>query len=271
MIVTSTLHNHCDMCDGRCSAEEMVEAAISAGFTDFGLSCHSYAPFDLDYSIKDEATYLNKLAELRKKYEGRIRIAYGAEQDLFAPVRFRDAYDYIIGSVHYLRDNYGNYHTIDGSLADIMRTLDKVFAGDTMALIADYYGNVVRVAEDQRPDIIGHFDVIKKTNGGNAWFSEDDPAYRKLALSALRRTADSGAIFEVNTSPLFKKLDLDVYPSPFLLRELLSLGANVMINTDAHCTEQLLYGIEQTIELLRDIGFRQILLWQDGKFVKQKI
>ncbi len=271
MIVTSTLHNHCDMCDGRCSAEEMIEAAIAAGFTDFGLSCHSYAPFDLDYSIKDEAAYLNKLTGLRQEYAGRIRIAYGAEQDLFAPVRYKDAYDYIIGSVHYLQDASGVYHTIDGSLAELKRTLDSIYAGNPMALIADYYENVIRVAEEQRPDIIGHFDVIKKTNSGNAWFSEDDPAYRKLALSALRRTADSGAIFEVNTSPLFKKLDLDVYPSPFLLRELLSLGANVMINTDAHCTEQLLYGIEQTIELLRDIGFRQIMLWQDGRFIKREL
>lgn len=271
MIVTSTLHNHCDMCDGRCSAEEMIEAAISAGFSDFGLSCHSYAPFDLDYSIKDETAYLDTLIGLRKKYSGRIRIAFGAEQDLFAPVRFREAYDYIIGSVHYLRDKSGAYHTIDGSLAELKRTLDEVYSGEAMALIADYYENVTRVAEEQRPDIIGHFDVIKKTNGGSAWFSEDDPAYRKLAIDALRRTAKIGAVFEVNTAPLFKKLDLDVYPSPFLLQELLSLGANVMINTDAHCTEQITYGIDQAIALLRDIGFRQIMLWQDGRFAIRKI
>lgn len=271
MIVTSTLHNHCDMCDGRCSAEEMIEAAITAGFTDFGLSCHSYAPFDLDYSIKDEAAYMNALAGLRQKFAGRIRIAYGAEQDLFAPVRFKDAYDYIIGSVHYLQDKNGNYHTIDGSLAELKLTLDDVFAGDPMALISAYYENVIHMAEEQRPDIIGHFDVIKKTNSGNTWFSEDDPAYRKLALDAIRTTAKSGAVFEVNTSPLFKKLELDVYPSPFLLQELLTLGAEVMINTDAHCTEQLLFGIDQTIELLRDIGFRQIMLWQNGRFVKRKL
>ena len=92
-----------------------------------------------------------------------------------------------------------------------------------------------------------------------------------MAIEAIRRTAKIGAVFEVNTSPLFKKLDLDVYPSPFLLKELLSLGANVMINTDAHCTEQLVYGVDQTIELLRDIGFRQIMLWSDGKFIKRDL
>ncbi|MBO7667634.1 MAG: histidinol-phosphatase, partial [Firmicutes bacterium] len=153
--------------------------------------------------IKDESAYLDTLAKLRQEYAGQIRIAFGTEQDLFAPVSFKDSYDYIIGSVHYLRDENGAYHTIDGSLAELKQTLDEVFSGDAMALIADYYRNVIRVAEEQRPDIIGHFDVIKKTNSGNAWFSEDDPAYRKLALGALRRCAESGAVFEVNTAPLF--------------------------------------------------------------------
>lgn len=271
MIVTSTLHNHCDLCDGRCSAEEMIEAAIAAGFSDLGLSCHSYAPFDLEYSIKDEAAYLRILAELRQKYSGRIRIAYGLEQDLFAPTCRREEYDYIIGSVHYLRDEQGGYHAVDSTLADMRRTLLEIYGGNALAAIADYYENVVRMAKEQLPTVIGHFDVIKKTNSGNAWFREDDPAYQKLALSAVERAAQSGAIFEVNTAPLFKKLQLDVYPSPFLLHKLLRLGAEVMINTDAHCTAQLLCGIDETLLLLRDIGFRRIMLWRDGGFISHKI
>ena len=271
MIISSTLHNHCDMCDGRSSAEEMIEAAIAAGFTDFGMSCHSYAPFDIDYSIKDEAAYLAALSGLRQEYEGRIRIAIGSEQDLFAPVQYPEAYDYIIGSVHYLKDGHGSYHAVDSNLVEMLGTLDEVYDGNAMAAIADYYENVVMVAKEQRPDIIGHFDVIKKTNGEGAWFSEDDPIYQKLALDAIRRTAKNGAVFEVNTTPLFKKLKIDVYPSPFLLRELLRLGADVMINTDAHCTQQITYGVDQTAELLKDIGFRRVLMWQKGGFVSKRL
>ena len=271
MILSSTLHNHCDMCDGRSSAEEMIEAAIAAGFTDFGMSCHSYAPFDIDYSIKDEAAYLAALSGLRKKYEGRIRIAIGSEQDLFAPVQYPQAYDYIIGSVHYLKDGHGFYHAVDSNLSDMSSTIDEVYSGNAMAAIADYYENVVRVAEEQRPGIIGHFDVIKKTNGEGNWFNENDPAYQKLALDAIRRTAKNGAVFEVNTAPLFKNLKIDVYPSPFLLRELLRLGAEIMINTDAHCTEQIVYGIDETAELLRNIGFRRIMMWQNGGFVSKRL
>lgn len=271
MILTSTLHNHCDMCDGRSSAEEMIEAAIQAGFSDFGLSCHSYAPFDLACSIKDEAAYLRTLTELRQKYAGRIRVVFGTEQDLFAPARFQKDYDYIIGSAHYLRDKQGGYHAVDGSLTEIKRTLDEVFAGDALAMIAAYYANVTRMAREQQPGIIGHFDVIKKTNGREPWFSEEDPAYRRLAREALRQTAKSGAIFEVNTAPIFKKLGFEVYPSPFLLEDLLSIGAEVMINTDAHCTQQLLCGVEQAAQLLRDIGFRQVKMWRKGGFIDREL
>ena len=271
MILTSTLHNHCDLCDGRCSAEEMIEAAIAAGFSDFGLSCHSYAPFDIDYSIKDEAHYLRELERLRQRYAGRIRLVRGTEQDLYAPVRERPAYDYIIGSVHYLRDAEGGYHAVDSTLEEMRRTVDTVYGGDGLAAVAAYYDNVVRVAEEQRPDIIGHFDVIKKTNGDSAWFSEDDPEYRRLALTALHRAAAGGAIFEVNTAPIFKKLQVDVYPSPFLLEELLKLGAAVMINTDAHCTQQLTCGIDYALTLLRDIGFTRIKVWENGGFIDRSI
>ena len=238
---------------------------------DRGGDRHSYAPFDIDYSIKDEAAYLAALRGLQQKYEGRIRIAIGSEQDLFASVQYPEAYDYIIGSVHYLKDDRGLYHAVDSNLADMRATLDEVYAGNAMAAISDYFENVVRVAEEQRPDIIGHFDVIKKTNGEGAWFSEDDPAYQKLALDAIKRTANSGAVFEVNTAPLFKKLKIDVYPSPFLLKELLHIGAEVMINTDAHCTEQIVYGVDQTAELLRDIGFRRVKMWQNGGFVNKSL
>ena len=54
MKVISTLHNHSTLCDGKSTPEEMVEAAIALGFTDFGMSCHGYTPFDLPYSVKSE-------------------------------------------------------------------------------------------------------------------------------------------------------------------------------------------------------------------------
>ena len=56
MRLTSSTHNHTNLCDGRNTPDEMARAALEAGFTDFGFSGHSYAPFDLDYSVKSSNT-----------------------------------------------------------------------------------------------------------------------------------------------------------------------------------------------------------------------
>ena len=116
MRLTSSTHNHTNLCDGRNTPDEMARAALEAGFTDFGFSGHSYAPFDLDYSVKSEQHYVQELRALQKAYAGCLRIAVGMEADWFAPVNDRAALDYIIGSVHYLRDEAtGRYYAVDGA------------------------------------------------------------------------------------------------------------------------------------------------------------
>lgn len=52
MRLTSSTHNHTNLCDGRNTPDEMARAALEAGFTDFGFSGHSYAPFDRSVSMR---------------------------------------------------------------------------------------------------------------------------------------------------------------------------------------------------------------------------
>ena len=33
VIITSTLHNHCTLCDGKSTADEMIQSAVKAEFT----------------------------------------------------------------------------------------------------------------------------------------------------------------------------------------------------------------------------------------------
>ena len=63
--IRAGLHNHTTMCDGKNSAREMAEAAIAAGFTDFGFSGHGYTPFDIWYSLKAEAGYIREIRALQ--------------------------------------------------------------------------------------------------------------------------------------------------------------------------------------------------------------
>ena len=176
MRLTSSTHNHTNLCDGRNTPDEMARAALEAGFTDFGFSGHSYAPFDLDYSVKSEQHYVQELRALQKAYAGCLRIAVGMEADWFAPVNDRAALDYIIGSVHYLRDEAtGRYYAVDGAPEALDACVAQMFGGDALAMARAYYALVAENVRKYRPEIIGHFDLVKKNNCGGHLFDEADP------------------------------------------------------------------------------------------------
>ena len=272
MRLTSSTHNHTNLCDGRNTPEEMARAALEAGFTDFGFSGHSYAPFDLDYSVKSEQHYVQELRALQNAYAGRLRIAVGMEADWFAPVNDRAALDYIIGSVHYLRDEAtGRYYAVDGAPEALDACVAQMFGGDALAMARAYYALVAENVRKYRPEIIGHFDLVKKNNCGGHLFDEADPVYRTAALEALDACAATGAVFEVNTGGMFRGYCGEPYPSRFLLEALRKSGARVTVNADAHCTEAVRFRFDETLALLRDIGFTAVTVLEDGMFVEKPL
>ena len=57
--------------------------------------------------------------------------------------------------------------------------------GGAQAFIKAYYENVMDCVQSQRPEVVGHFDLVCKNNEAGRFFDEDAPAYRRLALEAL--------------------------------------------------------------------------------------
>jgi len=266
MIVRSSLHNHSTLCDGISTPEEMAEAALAAGFTDLGFSSHSYAPFDPEYSVKSEAGYIAAIRSLQAQYAGRLRIWCGMEQDHFAPVTDRTAFDYIIGAVHYVDGpDTGVRYTFDGSVAEVLQAVEA-FRGDAMAMVREYYRLLAETVSAYRPEIVAHFDVITKNNRRAGLFNETSAEYRKAALDALEACAAAGAIFEVNTGGMRKNHRLTPYPDVFLLERIRELGAPVMLSADCHDARFLTYRLAETAELLRALGFRSVKTWIDGRF-----
>lgn len=271
MKITSTLHNHCTMCDGKSSPDEMISAAISAGFTDFGMSCHGYAPFDPEYSIPGEKIYQNAMAGLKKKYAGKIRLYTGIEEDLFAPSACPEKYDYIIGDVHYAHDKkHGRYVAIDGSAEDFLNARDSVYGGNALDLVKEYFENMVLAAE-KKPDVLGHFDLIVKNNLENRFFDEESREYTEAALQALRACNSQGVVFEVNTGAVVKKRRSLPYPAPFLLKELCDIGGRVTLSADCHNAAFITGELDTALKLVKNAGFKKICLWEKGGFIEKEI
>ena len=53
---------------------------------------------------------------------------------------------------------------------------------------------MAKVAE-KKPTILGQFDLIKKINGGNKFFDENDPRYTSAANSALMAASRNRCVF----------------------------------------------------------------------------
>ncbi len=267
MKILSTLHNHCTMCDGRSSPDEMLSAAAGAGFTDFGMSCHGYAPFDPAYSIPGEEEYLTAMADHRAAWSDRLRMYTGIEEDLFAPSVMPERYDYRIGDVHYAKDrSAGGFIPVDGSVEDLLHVIRSLFHGNAMDMVRDYYANMV-AASEKRPLVLGHFDLITKYNERGHFFDEESEEYQDVALQALEACAASGAVFEINSGAAVKGLRSVPYPAPFLLRRLRELNGRITLSADCHFAPLLTAGLDLAARCAREAGFDEAQQFIDGRFV----
>ena len=213
----SNLHSHTIFCDGKNTPEEMANAAIKKGFDSFGISGHGYTDFDLSYCIKDTDGYINAVQGLKKRLKGKFQLYLGVEEDAFAPVKNRSAYDYIIGSCHYIFAA-GSYMPVDSGLDGFKKCLD-FFDGDAAAMAESYYSAFCGYIEKRKPDIIGHFDLITKYDEVSGTGMLDNSRYNEVAEKYLKAALKTEALFEVNTGAVFRKYRISPYPCERLLRE----------------------------------------------------
>ena len=267
MTVISTLHNHCTMCDGSDTLDSMISAAVNEGFTDFGISCHGVTDFDIEYSLKDEQEYIKCVNEAKVEYAGKINLALGIEQDYYAPVKRPGAFDYIIGSVHYIRDEKsGIYYSVDNTPQMLRSCIDDMFASDSLAMVKAYYSLVVSCVRTYRPDIVGHFDLVSKFNENGEFFDEHSAQYEAIALDALEQCAEYGCIFEINTGAMSRRWRSRPYPQEFLLKQMYRMNIPVTLSADSHSADTLTFGFDIAVHLLKSAGYTHIMQWHNGKF-----
>lgn len=262
----SSVHVHSKLCDGKNTLDELAVTAWKAGLKTLGFSGHSHTPCDIEYCMTRSRTalYRAQVAKLKERYAGKMDILCGLEWDLNSdddPA----AYDYTIGSAHYVRGpKTGRYYEIDFRPADLAACIQDDFDGDGLAVVEAYFRNVEQVVA-HKPTILGHFDLIKKINGGNKFFDEDAPRYHAAAGAALEAAAAAGVVMEVNTSGVYRGYRKDFFPGEALLRRWRELGGEVVITADAHEAKSLTFGYEEAAAQLKDLGYDHVqVLGKDG-------
>lgn len=264
-MIHADFHVHTCLDHGLGQPEDMVQHACTKGLTALGLVGHSQMQFACDYAMtpESEETLFTQARALRTKYAERLEVYCGIEQDYYGLPVSRD-YDYIIGSVHYVLPE-GVPVSIDSDPKQLQQDVRRFYGGSFTQLARDYYAAVADVVNKTGADIVGHFDLITKFNETDRLFSSDDPAYRQAALDAMAALVEQDPLFEINTGAISRGCRTTPYPERWLLEKLRALGGRIILSSDAHRPDTLVYQFDRSARLARDCGFRTAwVLTPDG-------
>lgn len=261
-------HTHSTFCDGKNTPEEVVRAAIEAGFDALGFSGHGYTAYDERSCMIDTDGYIAEVRRLQKEYFDTIQIYLGVEEDSYS-ILDRSRFDYIIGSSHYVAID-GEYVSIDSTLSYIHKALEH-FDNSIERLAEAYYAPFCSYIASRKPDIVGHFDLITKFDERDSNRLLSDAGYLKTAEAYMELAAQNDVLFEVNTGAVARGYRHDPYPHERLLHVLKRHDAKLVLSSDSHRISTLSFGFEEAKALLRDVGFDGVYVLYDGRWRKEAI
>ena len=250
------LHSHTQFCDGRVSMEEMLQAAIEAGFTTWGFTPHAPICLESPCNMKadDVEAYLKEIGRLRKKYPD-IEILAGMEVDYIdekhgpASEEIKGyGLDYVIGSVHFIPNQRGEYYDIDGSPERFKRVLEEHFDNDLKYVVRTFWEQTLKMIDRGGLDIIGHIDKIALNASHVDARIEDTEEYMRLADLAISKAIEKGISIEINTKHYEKYGRF--FPHPKYWGKIREAGIEMPINSDAHYADKVESGMREAVLLL---------------------
>ena len=240
------------------NAERYREVAEERGIAELGVAEHVYRfaqaldvwthPFWQGYAhddIDDYCAFVREESDLRLGIEADF--LPGREDRMASLLEARD-WDYVVGSIHFLRDR----------ALDVRGEWDIWRDGDPDKVWARYFETLGEAARTGMFDILAHPDLVKVW-GGDA--PRPDGDLRRFYDRAMEGIAESDVAIEVSTAGLRKPVG-ELYPAPAFLEMCLEAGRPVALSSDAHAPEQLGHEYERAVELLRGLGVDEIAVFE---------
>ena len=247
-------HTHTTYCDGKETAEQMVQAAIAKGFTRLGFSGHGFNDFrPEDQEVwcmrpEDVPKYQTEVRALAEKYQDKIEILCGVEQDACSTAP-TEGFDYVIGSIHLVNSRDPYYPSF--------------FEGrEEQTAYREYFEFVLQNLKSYTNfDSLGHLDYVVRygptKNENYAWTQ-----YREILDAILRILIKNEIALEVNTGGYKYGLG-EPNPCTDILKRYKELGGKLLtIGSDAHDPAYLAYEFSRLRELLISCGFSSYYIFK---------
>jgi histidinol-phosphatase (PHP family) len=171
----------------------------------------------------------------------------GREDRMAELLAARD-FDYIVGSIHFVGDGALDYDRYDiwaaGSSPErVWRT---------------YFEWLAQAATSGMFDILAHPDLVKYWGRERPQPDRDLRYFYEVAMEGI---AESGIAVEVSTAGLRKPVG-ELYPARAFLEMVVDAGNPIALSSDAHRPDDLGRDYEQALELLDDLGVRELAVFE---------
>jgi histidinol-phosphatase (PHP family) len=173
-------------------------------------------------------------------------------EDRMASLLDAREWDYVVGSIHFLRDKAVDLNEGEWAEFDIWR------GGEPDAVWRRYFETLGEAARSGMFDILAHPDLVKVWGSGAPLPERDPRFYYELAMEGI---ADSEVAVEVSTAGLRKPV-AEIYPARAFLEMSLEAGRPVALSSDAHLPEQLGYEYDRALELLEGLGVTELAVFE---------
>jgi histidinol-phosphatase (PHP family) len=260
-------HTHSEWSfDGCEKIDDMCEQAIELGINVLTITDHCEVngwntPDDSEFGdfSKLIPESIKHLKESQIKYANQLKLLRGIElgqavQDLkSADIALSlDDFDFVLASVHNVRnerDFYWLEYTPE-SAKDLLYT---------------YFNEVLEVVKWNKFDSLSHLTYPIRYITGVHKINIDINEYLPIIDKIFNELIKNGKAIEVNTSGLRQEIGVTM-PDEFLLTRYYSLGGRlVTIGSDAHKIADLGKGINETLHLLKKIGFDNYYYFEKHK------
>lgn len=252
----SDYHMHTPLCGHAVGQpEEYVQQGIKEGLLEMGFSDHAPFVHIVDPRItmnRDQLPEYHRMIEdVQKRFADQIKIKIALEVDYLPEYEEQTRevisgypYDYLIGSVHFIKD-----WAFDDPYA--RESWDDK---DVNQVYCDYYELLRKSALSGMFDIIGHCDLVKKF-GNRA--TVDMSAEIHETAEVFKET---GMVIEINTAGLRKPVK-EMYPSLDCLKIYNEHGVLLTFGSDAHDPKDVACDYEKAFELAKAAGFKEYYIF----------
>jgi histidinol-phosphatase (PHP family) len=172
----------------------------------------------------------------------------GREDRMATLLEARD-WDYVVGSIHFLRDQ-----AVDHPGYDVWQMRghepDRVWR--------EYFELLGEAAASGMFDILAHPDLVKMWGAERPRPEGDLRRFYEIAMEGI---ASSGIAVELSTAGLRKPVG-SMYPDRAFLEMALDAGNPIALSSDAHTPDQLGFEYPRAVELLTDLGVTEIAVFE---------